>query len=256
MRKALVAGNWKMNGSKEQAEKLVSELIEGFSSSSYALGAQVDVAICPPVVYLDRISQLVEDSEIKLGAQNCSEHSSGAYTGELSATMLVDFGCQYVILGHSERRALFFETDQQVAEKFETVKASGLIPVLCVGETLEERESGETLNIVSTQISAVSDRLGNSAFDNAVIAYEPVWAIGTGKTASPEQAQEVHKAIRNQIAASNEAVAEKLQILYGGSMNAGNAQSLMAMTDIDGGLVGGASLKAQDFLTICQAANR
>ncbi|OMH39205.1 triose-phosphate isomerase [Motiliproteus sp. MSK22-1] len=245
-----------MNGSKEQAEALVKELIEGFSSGSCSLGKQADVAICPPAVYLDRVSGLVAGSDIKLGAQNCSEYCSGAYTGELSAEMLVDLACQYVILGHSERRALFSETDQQVAKKFETAKASGLVPVLCVGETLDERESGKTLDVVSAQINAVIDHLGQSAFDRAVIAYEPVWAIGTGKTASPEQAQEVHKEIRSQVAASNQVVAEKLQILYGGSMNAKNAQSLMAMADIDGGLVGGASLKAEDFLTICQAASR
>ena len=251
MRKALVAGNWKMNGSKEQAQKLVGELIEDLSSNG-----QVDVAICPPAIYLDLVSQLVSSSVLKLGSQNCSEHGAGAYTGELSATMLLDIGCEYVILGHSERRAIFSETNQQVAEKFAAAKNAGLVPVLCVGETLEEREAGNTLKVVSSQVDAVLDLLGPQAFEGAVIAYEPVWAIGTGKTATPEQAQEVHAAIRAQVADANKSSAEKLQILYGGSMNAANAESLIAMADIDGGLVGGASLKAKDFLAICQAAQR
>lgn len=251
MRKALIAGNWKMNGSKEQAETLVKELVQGFSNSN-----QVDMAICPPAVYLDQVAALVANSGIKLGAQNCSEHLSGAYTGEVSTMMLLDLGCQYVILGHSERRSIFAETNQQVAAKFAVAKEQGLVPVLCVGESLEERENGSTLAVVSAQIDAVLQEQGAEAFAGAVVAYEPVWAIGTGKTATPEQAQEVHAAIRAQIAAESESVAESLQILYGGSMNAGNAESLIAMADIDGGLVGGASLKAQDFLAICQAALR
>ncbi len=249
MRKALIAGNWKMNGSAEQAEQLVSALLEGFEASD-----RVAMAICPPAVYLDQVSRQLDGSSVSLGAQNCSEHVSGAYTGELSAAMLLDFGCEYAILGHSERRALYGETDDQVADKFAAVKAAGLKPILCVGETLEEREAGRTLAVVSSQVAAVLDRFGESAFEQAVIAYEPVWAIGTGKTATPEQAQEVHAAIRAQVAEISGSVAEKVQILYGGSVNAANAEELLAMSDIDGGLVGGASLKAQEFLAICRAA--
>lgn len=249
MRKALVAGNWKMNGSREQAQQLVADLSNGLADC----GA-VDAVICPPAVFLDQVNQLLSASVIKLGAQNCSEFSSGAYTGEVSADMLVDFGCEYVILGHSERRALFLETNGQIAAKFEAAKAAGLKPIFCVGETLEQRQSEQTLAVIAAQVDAVLQRLGKQAFNAAVVAYEPVWAIGTGQTATPEQAQAVHAAIRAQIAEADADVAAGLQILYGGSVNAANAGALFAMADIDGGLVGGASLKAQDFIAICQAA--
>lgn len=248
MRRLLVAGNWKMNGSKEQAKQLVSALVQGFSANG-----QADMALCPPAPYLDFVSGLLVGSSIKLGSQNSSEQHSGAFTGETSVGMLMDLGCSYAILGHSERRTLFAENDELVSAKFEAAKDAGLIPILCVGETLAEREAGETLKVVSTQVAAVLDRMGNDAFSNAVIAYEPVWAIGTGKTATPEQAQDVHAAIRAQVAEANADVAEGLQILYGGSVNAGSAEALFSMQDIDGGLVGGASLKADDFLAICQA---
>jgi triosephosphate isomerase len=249
MRRLLVAGNWKMNGSKEQAEQLVTALVQGFEGSG-----QVDMALCPPAVYLDQIARLLEGSEIGLGSQNSSEFESGAYTGEIAPTMLLDMGCRYAILGHSERRTIYGEADGQVAAKFEAAKSAGLVPILCVGETLDQREAGETLAVVAAQVGAVLNRLGSEAFDNAVIAYEPVWAIGTGKTATPDQAQEVHAAIRSQVANANAAIAEKVQILYGGSVNAGNAATLFSMPDIDGGLVGGASLKAEDFLAICRSA--
>ncbi len=248
MRRLLVAGNWKMNGSKEQAKQLVSALVQGFDASG-----QADMALCPSAPYLGYVSGLLEGSAIQLGSQNSSEHSAGAYTGETSVSMLMDLGCRYAILGHSERRTLFAEGSEQVAAKFEVAKAAGLIPILCVGEALAEREAGETLKVVSAQISAVLERMGSQAFVDAVIAYEPIWAIGTGKTATPEQAQDVHAAIRAQVAEADAEAAAKLQILYGGSVNAGNAEALFAMRDIDGGLVGGASLKADDFLAICQA---
>ncbi|MEH6625971.1 MAG: triose-phosphate isomerase [Motiliproteus sp.] len=251
MRRLLVAGNWKMNGSKEQAKQLVSALVQGFDASR-----RVDMAICPPAPYLDYVSGLVKGSAIQLGSQNSSEHQAGAYTGEVSVGMLLDLGCRYAIVGHSERRAVFSEADKQIAAKFDAAKVVGLVPILCVGETLAEREAGETLKVVSSQIAAVIERMGKQAFADAVIAYEPVWAIGTGKTATPEQAQEVHAAIRAQVAEANAEVAENLQILYGGSVNAGSAEALFAMRDIDGGLVGGASLKADDFLAICQAGCR
>ncbi|MCW8884859.1 MAG: triose-phosphate isomerase [Motiliproteus sp.] len=250
MRRLLVAGNWKMNGSKEQAEQLVTALVQGFSGSD-----QVEMVLCPPTIYLDQVAGLLNGSAIGLGSQNSSEHEAGAYTGETAPAMLLDMGCRYAILGHSERRTLYGEDNALVAAKFEAAKAAGLTPILCVGETLEQREAGETLAVVAAQVGAVLARLGNEAFAEAVIAYEPVWAIGTGKTATPEQAQEVHAAIRAQVADSNAQVAERVQILYGGSVNAGNAETLFAMQDIDGGLVGGASLKADDFLAICQSAN-
>lgn len=248
MRTALVAGNWKMNGNSASINALMEGLNTELKSNA------VDVLVCPPSIYLSQVKALTADSVIALGAQNVSEQNNGAFTGEISLEMLQDLSCEYVILGHSERRSLYAESDDLVAEKFKATVAAGLKPILCVGETLKEREEGNTLAVVERQIKAVVDAVGIEQFTDAVIAYEPVWAIGTGKTATPEQAQEVHAAIRNMIAECDAELASKMRILYGGSVNAANAAELFANEDVDGGLVGGASLKAKDFIAICQAA--
>jgi triosephosphate isomerase len=250
MRRKLVAGNWKMNGSKASIKELLDGIKQGMGEISNA-----DVCVCAPFVYLGEVGNQLNGTPVTWGAQNISEQASGAFTGEISASMLNDFNCSYVIIGHSERRTLYGEDDALVAKKFAAVRAAGMIPVLCVGETLEEREKGVTDDVVARQIDAVIEAEGIAAIGDAVIAYEPVWAIGTGKTATPEQAQEVHEFIRQRLAGHDSAVAEKTRILYGGSMNASNAEELLAKPDIDGGLIGGASLKADDFLTICRAAN-
>lgn len=251
MRRPLVAGNWKMNGDTESTNSLVKGIIDGRADVTNA-----EVLICPPYILIPRAADALNGrDDISLGAQDLDINENGAFTGQISASMLVDAGCKYVIVGHSERRAIYGESDQQVAEKFKVAQEGGLTPILCVGETLEERESGDTESVVARQVQAVIDVVGINKLDNAVIAYEPVWAIGTGKTATPEMAQEVHKFIRGKLAALNGDIADKLRILYGGSMNAGNAESLIAMTDIDGGLIGGASLQAESFLAICMAAN-
>lgn len=249
MRTAFVAGNWKMNGNTDSINELMGGLVNSINSSS------VEVLVCPPSVYISQVKSLTESSKISVGAQNVSENANGAFTGEVSLSMLNDLGCEYVILGHSERRSLYAETDQLVAAKFIAAVESGVKPILCVGETLEERENGETLKVVSRQLNAVLDAAGIEKFADAVVAYEPVWAIGTGKTATPEQAQEVHAAIRAEIAKSDAETAEKTRILYGGSVNAANAAEIFANADVDGGLVGGASLKVNDFIAICQAAD-
>ncbi len=250
MRKILVAGNWKLNGSLAGNEALVSGILAGMSDVKNA-----DVAVCPPYPYLPQVRDLLSGSAVKLGSQDNSEHEQGAYTGEVAAPMLKEIGCHYAIVGHSERRSLFGETDEITASKFQAAQQAGLVPILCVGELLEERENGTTEEVVARQLDAVVDLVGIAAMANSVIAYEPVWAIGTGKTASPEQAQAVHEFIRTRIAAQDAAVAEGLQILYGGSVKPDNAAELFAKPDIDGGLIGGASLKAEDFLGICTAAN-
>ncbi len=250
MRKPLVAGNWKMNGSRESAQALVAGIKEGVGS-----GATADVVICPPYVYLSEVKSLLSGSEIALGAQNVSHRGNGAYTGEISTSMLLDVGCEYVILGHSERRALYGEDDALVAEKVIALNAAGLKPILCVGELLGERESGKTEAVVARQLDVLLNSVeGLAALQNTVIAYEPVWAIGTGMTATPEQAQDVHAFIRQRIASKDAALAEKIRILYGGSVKGSNAVELFAKQDIDGGLIGGASLQIDDFLAICQAA--
>ncbi|MDX2424559.1 MAG: triose-phosphate isomerase [Amphritea sp.] len=249
MRKTIVAGNWKMNGTSESIKTLLESLTAGVP----AVDGLVTL-VCPPAVYLSQVKQLLGDAPIALGAQNVSSQPAGAFTGECSLAMLQDLGCEYVILGHSERRSLFAETNSDVADKVAATLAAGLIPILCVGETLEQREAGETLKLVAAQIDSVLQRVGVKGFASVVIAYEPVWAIGTGLTATPEQAQEVHAAIRAQLAERDADIADQLSILYGGSMNAGNAAELLAQQDIDGGLIGGASLKADEFLTICAAA--
>lgn len=248
MRKPLVAGNWKMNGSTASVEALVAGLNAGLHSL-----ASLDVLVCPPSVFLTQVAQQA-NSVLKLGAQDLSEYPAGAYTGEISASMLCGAGCDYVIVGHSERRALFGDTDARVAAKFAAALEAGLCPILCVGETLAQREAGDTAAVVAAQVDAVLSVQGAAAFAEAVIAYEPVWAIGTGLTATPAQAQEVHAAIRAQVAAVDADVASRLRILYGGSVTAASAEALFAEVDIDGGLVGGASLKIDDFVAICRAA--
>lgn len=249
MRKAIVAGNWKMNGNKASISALMSALVSDLKGLD-----NVDVLVCPPAVYIAQVGDALNGSAIGLGAQTLSQFESGAFTGEVAPDMLQDLGCRYVIVGHSERRALFGESDQDVAAKFEAACEAGLVPLLCVGETLEQREAGKTLDVVGTQLRAVLDACGVQRFAEAVIAYEPVWAIGTGRTATAEQAQEVHAAIREIVAHYSADVAQGVRILYGGSVNAGNAAELFANPDVDGGLVGGASLKANEFVAICRAA--
>jgi len=251
MRQTLVAGNWKMNGTRSGATDLLGAVTRGMTAVK---GAQV--AVCPPFVYLSEAARLIKETAIALGGQDlCPEIGEGAFTGEVSGAMLRDVGCSCVIVGHSERRALYGESDAVVAKKFFAARAAGLTPILCVGEQLQERESGATETVVARQLDAVlSQRDGAAALAKAVIAYEPVWAIGTGKTATPEQAQQVHAFIRGRIARHDKTVAADVQILYGGSVKAGNAAELFAMPDIDGGLIGGASLDAEQFLAICRAA--
>ncbi len=215
---------------------------------------RVELLVCPPFPYLASVSEQVAGSAVSLGAQNVSEHESGAFTGEVAPAMLRDIGCKYVIVGHSERRSLYGETSFEVAAKFKAALDAGLKPILCVGETLEQRESGGTESVVEVQLGAVIDKVGIAGFKSAVVAYEPVWAIGTGVTASPEQAQDVHRHIRGVMAGHDAGIAESTQILYGGSMKGENAAGLLSMPDIDGGLIGGASLKAGDFLAIAEAA--
>jgi len=250
MRKPLVAGNWKMNGSRESAQSLVAGIKEGLGVNTVA-----EVVVCPSYVYLAEVGSLLESSEVSLGAQNVSQQGNGAFTGEVSTAMLLDVGCEYVILGHSERRALYAESDGLVAEKVVAANAAGLKPILCVGELLEERESGKTEAVVGRQLDVLlNSASGLAALQNAVIAYEPVWAIGTGMTATPGQAQDVHAFIRQRVARKDAALAQKIRILYGGSVKGNNAAELFAKVDIDGGLIGGASLQVEEFLTICQAA--
>lgn len=249
MRQSIVAGNWKMNGDRQSIAALLQGLDEGLAGKSNA-----KVVVFPPNVYLQQAEQALKNTDISLGGQNSSAFTGGAHTGEVAPQMLKDLGCAYVILGHSERRALYAESDDQIKEKFVAAKAAGLIPVLCVGETLQQREAGETQQVVASQLAAVLDNLGAQALQDAVVAYEPVWAIGTGLTATPEQAQEVHAAIRLQVAEKDQKIAQALPLLYGGSVNASNADALFSMPDIDGGLVGGASLKVNEFLAVCKAA--
>jgi triosephosphate isomerase (TIM) len=249
MRQKLVAGNWKMHGGLKTNLQLLQDVVSGVAELR-----GVAVAVCVPFPYLAQAQSVLAGTSIAWGAQNLSEQAQGAFTGEVSAAMLQDFSCRYALVGHSERRAIYGESDALVADKFAAALASGLRPILCVGETLVQREAGQTVEVVSSQMNAVLKRVGVAAFSNAVVAYEPVWAIGTGRTATSEQAQEVHAAIRAQIACADAKVAEKLQILYGGSVKPSSALELFGMPDIDGGLIGGASLVAADFLAICRAA--
>ncbi|MFP4079485.1 MAG: triose-phosphate isomerase [Ectothiorhodospira sp.] len=247
MRRPLVAGNWKMNGSREANQALMRDL------AGPVADLPAEVAVCPPFVYLEQVAKLTGPA-IGLGAQDLSDQDAGAYTGEVSGAMLRDLGCRYVIVGHSERRALYGEDDAFTARKFAAARRHGLVPILCVGEQLEERERDITEAVIGRQLDAVLELEGVAALEGAVIAYEPVWAIGTGRTATPDQAQGVHAFIRGRIDALDSAVAAKARILYGGSVKADNATELFGQPDIDGGLIGGASLKAADFLAICKAA--
>lgn len=248
-RQYLVAGNWKMNGTVATNAALVEGILQGVNAAP-----NVEVLVCPPAVYLESVASKA-DGQLAVGGQNlCSQESPGAFTGELHGAMLKDVGCRYVIVGHSERRALYGETDAVVAQKFRVAQACSLTPILCIGETLQEREANQTEVVLGRQMKVVLDHCNIQAFSNAVIAYEPVWAIGTGKTASPAQAQDAHAYIRGQLAANDAKISSSIRLLYGGSMNAGNALELLSCADVDGGLIGGASLKAADFLAICRAA--
>lgn len=246
MRRPTVVGNWKMNTSLEATTALLGGLTEGWSGVH-----QAEVAVCVPFPYLAKASELLENSNVAYGAQDVSKHEKGAYTGETSADMLLDFGCKYVLVGHSERREYHLESSELVAEKYESAVNKGLIPILCVGETLEEREAEKTFDVVGHQLKAVINRCGLDGVAKGVVAYEPVWAIGTGRSATPEMAQEVHAYIREVLGPEGEHTA----ILYGGSVKPDSAASLFSQQDIDGALVGGASLKADDFLAICRAAD-
>ncbi|WP_137820294.1 MULTISPECIES: triose-phosphate isomerase [unclassified Pseudomonas] len=249
MRRPLVAGNWKMHGTRAS----VAELIKGLRL--LALPSGVEVAVFPPCLYINQVMTGLDGKSIAVGAQNCAvEPMQGALTGEVAPSQLADAGCTLVLVGHSERRLVLGERDELLSRKFAAAQSCGLIPVLCIGETLEQREAGKTLEVVGRQLGSVIEELGVGAFAHAVVAYEPVWAIGTGLTASPQQAQEVHAAIRAQLAAENAEVARGVRILYGGSVKAANAVELFGMPDIDGGLIGGASLNADEFGAICRAA--
>ncbi len=250
MRRSLVAGNWKMHGSLRDNEAL----LQGVTAGVKALDG-VDVAVCVPFPYLAQARELLAGTAVQWGSQDVSEHARGAYTGEVAGAMLAEFGCAFVIVGHSERRAYHAEGDALVGRKAKAALAAGLTPIVCVGETLEEREGGKTEAVVGRQIDAAVDVLGMAELGRCVVAYEPVWAIGTGRTASPGQAQEVHAFLRRRLAKRDAAVAERLRILYGGSVKAGNAAELFGQPDVDGGLVGGASLNADEFVAICRAGS-
>jgi triosephosphate isomerase (TIM) len=250
-RRKLVAGNWKMHGSQAEATGLVQAVLSQTKNLS-----RVDIAICPPYPYLAHAQALLADSSIALGAQDvCEKTGTGAYTGEVSGQMLVEFGCRYAIVGHSERRQFFADTDARVAAKFMAAQEAGLVPILCLGESLAERDAGDTETVLARQLKAVLSAAGAKAFIQAVIAYEPVWAIGTGRTASPDQAQAAHAYLRQLIAAEDAIIARDLRILYGGSVKPDNAATLFSCPDVDGGLIGGASLDAGQFTAICVAGD-
>lgn len=249
MRRKLVAGNWKMHGSLAENQTRLTQLVSALKNNE-----TIDVAVFSTAPYLFQCKSLLAASGIKWGAQDVSQHASGAYTGEIATSMLEDFACQYALVGHSERRELFHENDQIVADKFVALLGSSVEPILCVGETLAQRESGDTMAVIVDQIEAVLNKTGIAGFSRAVIAYEPVWAIGTGKTATPEQAQDVHKAIRAHLAQYDTEIAQTIQIVYGGSVKPDNAEAIFAQPDVDGALVGGASLNSNDFVKICNAA--
>lgn len=249
LRPRLIAGNWKMNCSRSQAIQLASHIVATFDPLDDA-----QMLICVPSIHLADISRLMSHSSVLLGAQNAHWQDKGAYTGEISVNMLADYQVSHLLVGHSERRQMFADDNEKVALKFESALKNGITPILCIGETLEQRESGATLTVLQAQCEAVVKQVGIEAFAKACVAYEPIWAIGTGQTATPQQAQQSHQDLRTWFAEQNEQIAANLQILYGGSMNAGNASELLAQPDIDGGLIGGASLKADDFLKIYSAA--
>lgn len=248
MRKKIIAGNWKMHGTRQSVATLLTQIKEGAACIN-----NVDIIVFPPFVFFEQTSQLLMGTHIQWGGQNVYEAQEGAYTGEISPNMLKDFGCQYVLIGHSERRHVFGEPNEQVADKFLLAGRSGLTPILCVGETEQEREQGATFEVISKQLRPILEsKEGRAILQDAIIAYEPVWAIGTGKTASPEQAQEIHQFIRKEVEKIDKPLAEKVRILYGGSVKKNNAGDLFAMPDIDGGLIGGASLNANEFLEIAR----
>lgn len=251
VRRKLVVGNWKMYGRLARNQELLQGVLAGVRELRGA-----DYAVCVPYPYLAQAQSLLQGSNVAWGAQNLSPNEEGAFTGAVAPGMLTDFGCKFVIIGHSERRGLFHESNEVASAKFDAAQKAGMTPIFCVGETLAERESDITEQVVATQLDAVLDRAGVQALSNAVIAYEPVWAIGTGKTASPEQAQAAHAFIRRRVGGHDPEVAEKLCILYGGSVKAANAEALFGMADIDGGLIGGASLVAEEFVAICRAAQK
>jgi triosephosphate isomerase (TIM) len=251
MRKSLVVANWKMHGQKAEVTQLLIAIKDGIKAGD---ATNDKVVICPPSLFLGQVEQVLTGTEIAIGAQNAYPQNEGAFTGEVAFAMLKEFSCSYVIIGHSERRELFAETDKFVAEKFLAAQAQNLIPILCIGETKKQRENGLSKAIVLEQLQAVINEAGIEAFSNAVIAYEPIWAIGTGLTATTEQAQEVHATLRSFLAELDKNIAENITILYGGSVKANNAKALFEQADIDGALVGGASLDAEEFLTICAAA--
>ena len=249
MRRPIVVGNWKMHGTRAENARLIEEL-----GAQYPPDPAADCVVCPPLVYLQEVGRLLRDTPIRLGAQDVCADTQGAFTGEVSAAMLKDVGCEYAIVGHSERRLLYRESDQLIARKFGAALSKGLVPILCVGEQLAEREAGRTREIIARQLDVVLELCGAAALEQAVVAYEPVWAIGTGRTATPEQAQDVHAFIRARIGERDARIAAATRIVYGGSVKAGNAAEIFAMPDVDGGLIGGASLKADEFLTILAAA--
>ncbi len=261
MRRLLVAGNWKMNGSSEMTADLIAgvarrALDAARLSEQKELG--YDILVCPPAPYLSQAAANSESQPIAVGAQNTSQFESGAYTGEVSLSMLTELGCEYVLIGHSERRELFREADLEIAEKFSACLDHGskIVPVLCIGETLAERQADKTEAVVAAQLDAVIEKVGIAGFENAVIAYEPVWAIGTGETASPEQAQNVHAFIRAKLSELDAGIAESIRIVYGGSVKPDNAYELFTQNDIDGGLIGGASLDVNSFAGICEVAQK
>ena len=250
MRRTLVAGNWKMNGRLASADALAARVGDGIPAN-----CRTEVVLCPPFVHLPTVAGRLEGGRVSLGAQDLCEWGDGASTGDVSAEMLVDIGCRFVIVGHSERRSRLAESDDRVARKYRRARDAGLIPILCLGESLEARESGRTTDVVERQLSAVVEHCGAEALALGVIAYEPVWAIGTGRTATPEEAQEVHVFIRSRLAAHGRDLAQEVRVLYGGSVKAANAGRLFAMPDVDGGLIGGASLEGDEFIKICALAN-
>jgi triosephosphate isomerase len=250
MRLPLIAGNWKMNGSKASVERLLAGVVAGAPAIQ-----QSELAVCPPFPFLQMAELALAGSSVRLGAQNLATEDGGAFTGEVSAAMLAEFGCRYAICGHSERRSLYGEDNAIIARKLAAAHRQGLTAILCVGETLEERQRGDTDKVIAGQLDGILDLGGIETFQVIELAYEPVWAIGTGMTATPEQAQDVHAFIRNRLAGHSQAVAEKIRILYGGSMKASNALELLGQPDIDGGLIGGASLNAEEFLAIAKAGD-
>jgi len=249
MRKTIVAGNWKMHGDQHSNAELLQHI-----KMHHVLYQNIETIVCPPAVYLNQAVAATANGQVRVGAQNLAPQASGAYTGELAAEMLTDIGASHVLVGHSERRTLFGETDEIVAEKFAAAQRAGLTPIFCIGETLEQREQNQTEQVVLDQIAAVVEKVGSAALQQSVIAYEPVWAIGTGRTASPEQAQQVHQAIRHYLKELNPTLADTVSLLYGGSVKPDNSAELIKQADIDGFLVGGASLDANQFHQICLCA--